>query len=141
MITVTISCPVTMQYAANEFAGIIGNGLFDRTTFGRVQAVDADGNIYDLTSVKATDAFPQTAASDLAALAVERYGENHGFDVAAAQQAQQALVVWAPQLDLGTGKTTLGPPADSAHLTAVVHSEPHQALEWLGLLLYRPSSE
>ena len=44
MITVTISCPTSMQNEANALAGIIGNGLFDKTTFGRVQAIDENGN-------------------------------------------------------------------------------------------------
>ena len=130
-----------MQNEANELAGIIGNGLFDKTTFGRVQAIDENGYIYDLTSVKATDDFPQTASSDLAALTVERYGEDHNLNVAAAQQAQQALVVWAPQTDPETGEVTLGLPADPARLTAVVHNDPHQSLKWLGLSFYSPQSE
>jgi hypothetical protein len=119
---------------ANQLAAIIGrNAGGDVRTFRSADWQDSAGNLYAVASTLATETFPQTAAADLSALAEQRLGTDHPYDVAAAQAAQSALVVWQPEVDPDTGELLQPAPDAPDALLAVIWPDQHQAVEWLGL--------
>lgn len=130
---VTIAVPEALIPAANQLALAIGESRNDDKTFDEPRYQDGDGNHYAVASTVAIGQFPTIAASDLETEAIKRFGEEHPVDLALAQQAQAALAVWSPSLDPDTGEQVLGPQAAPDAITAVVHDDPHQALQWLGL--------
>jgi len=137
---VTISAPKALIPAANQLALAIGESRDDDKSFGEPRYQDSEGNLYSVVSTVAVSQFPQIASSDLEAAAIERFGEDHPVDLALAQQAQAALVVWAPSTDPDTGELILGQQASPDAITAVVHDDPHQALTWLGLMTIQHDS-
>jgi hypothetical protein len=134
---VTVACPEAMIANGNQFALAIGENINDDRTFGPARYEDASGNLYSVASTVAVEHFPAIAGMSLADLVASRswLNDEEGnslVDLSAAQAAQAALVVWAPSTD-EEGNQTLGPTANPTSLTAVVHPDPAQAVEWLGL--------
>jgi hypothetical protein len=147
-IRATIACPEDMISDGNQFALAIGESMADDKTFGPVRWQDDLGNRYSVVSTVAVEHFPLIAQADIANLAAMRpWLEEGAVDIAAAEAAQAALVVWSPKLatpvpetdsETGTGEASfgelvLGPQATLGAITAVVHPDPKQAIDWLGL--------
>ena len=115
----------------------IGETIDDDKSFGAANYEDGDGNRYAVASTVATLGFPTVAGMPLADVVSGRrwLHDEAGtllVDLAKAQAAQAALVVWSPSTD-ENGSQVLGARASPSALTAVIHNDPSQALEWLGL--------
>ena len=138
---VTVAAPEALISAANQLALAIGESRDDDRTFQSASYQDAAGNRYAIASTVAVSHFPVIASSSLEQAAIERFGADHPVDLTLAQQAQLALSVWAPTTDTETGEQILGPQATAGAITAVVHPDPSQAIQWLGLSGYSETTD
>lgn len=109
---VTIACPKSLIYDANQLARCIGLGPDDDQTYGDPVWKDAAGNTYAVASAVVGDNFASVAMSDL-------HQPEWGCDISAAKNAQLKVVT--------------GVSASPDHIAAVFDDSPQSAIQTLGV--------
>ncbi len=93
-LNVTVVCPVTMMDAGNQFALTVGLTPADVDTFGKV--IKTFGGVdYAVANLSTRATFMYVPYADLTDDAAEK-----GADLALAEKAQDALVVWGGDGDI-----------------------------------------
>lgn len=116
---VTIFVPEAMIDDANQLGLCLGQSVADAQTFKPAAWQDAAGNRYSVSSTLAKATFPEAAATALSAPAFAP-----DADLAAAERAQAALVMYDPQAPAQAG---------TAHILAIIGEGATAALALAGV--------
>jgi len=122
---VTVACPEAMSADANNFAMCLAFGPADGETYRGLNWQDAEGNLYSAASWETSGDWITKAEQPLARPKWDA-GPPYDINMAGAQRAQLAMVVW-------TGNGPL-PQARLGSLTVVGGMEGPAALLAMGLI-------
>jgi hypothetical protein len=120
---ITVACPEALKADANNLAMVLAFGPADELTYGALNWQDADGNLYAAASFEASEEWIAGAQGPLTRPAWDTL--PYTISMAAANRAQDALVLWAGEGDI--------PQAALGKLTAIAGMEGRDALVAMGL--------
>jgi hypothetical protein len=125
----TVACPDEMRADANNLAMVLAAGPADAQTYGELKWQDGDKNLYACASFEARMEWIIGASSQL--IRPEWDTENI-IDMAGAQRAQQAIVLWmGPGDDQENPIST--PTATPDKLTVVAGDDALASLSAMGI--------
>jgi hypothetical protein len=120
---ITVACPDALRADANNLAMVLAFGPADELTYGALNWQDADGNLYAAASFEARPEWIAGAQGPLTRPAWDT--EPYTISMAAANRAQDALVLWSGEGDI--------PQAALGKLTAIAGMDGQAALAVMGL--------
>lgn len=122
----TLSVPEALVPQANQLALIVGESAADANTFAQANWQDEQGNLYAVCSTVAKPVVTSLLGTTLKADNLPPHAE--GADLAAAQQAMDAIVVYQPY-----NEQTPATQADPTHIVLAIDYAPIAALKQMGL--------